>query len=1773
MNHSHQNTDRFKFKTWIIPLPDFHFVHQTYDEDNDHRNFFGREKEVQDLVNVLRNNNSHSGSYLVTGYRGAGKTSFVQKVMGILSKGHPDAESYDNVCSKAYLKLENFAIYYFPKPYQWILQRKIPESIIISFILFYLLFLPFGWWDWLILPLFALWYYFKKYYLAVFSPRQWCRWAFKPVVQVPVNLSHDIRDSKKVIFGIISLLREKYLESLRFTLPKIIVPLSIIAFSAILAMVVYRSSPDFHHYLEAKTHTLVFGTAYPDKNNYCSPQISEKVVLPHLSSPDHRLLKGKIDGKPIDLAIEQTSPAKSGYVSFFREFIFVPVYCAIYHFSQDVYYFARPPFPDNHLFQFHGDERLAFALRSLDELVIFFDFQENRTNEIRELENQSHEKESQEEKVKKKDEIQEVGQEIIQYFEAFNHDFELFFQPIRTASPTTENNVAKNQELKQIIAKYQDYQVMVSLFEKIKNQFDYIRNRKDYNQNDYQQLAFLLKEMREKYSESFLLLLEYIAAHGSNNSKVNDLKVVAFLDQLETLIALTKTKESKIKELAPRPYHIVFFLLIYLILHALVFWLNPRQKIIRRLNDIDRRIQASDILDASALPGSKFPFWRKRYQHFHRLDERQAENLLLQVLTENAKSHFIHTHIVFVFDELDKIHPPQEDIGTGKTVPVELGLSESVRKRQYEIEQLLGNLKNLITTAPCNFIFAAGREMMDANLADRGEIRFLHGTLFDRVYYIPSFLTDPADGNRYDITSMIEQYVCRRLMSPVCAKHHYFQRKVNDFNEIPNDYHYWSLKTYMQYLKAEKYDEHHCSRLITFLQDFIYFLSYRSGGNTQKLSLQFEEFLRPIPNHYFSQSGEKRYYRLFAPKRNTLVLYFNQQAQYRVQLIAHMFTIFHGSYSKLVSRYGDKLSISVFSILDYVFKFHSMSFARRDLERMPGALDIHRAPALPQIIDVLIEKILLPYTIPMNNGLYNFHFARYIQREIIYISQFSEQDMAAFNFSLDESIQIKQHYRQILEEQIKLYQDKSPIEQQIEKGIQGTQGIFVLPNLHMVLGDLHAQDNEFDQAMDEYLNAASHLKFVENGIRKALLSTKSKTRNSQKGCQEPLEVFRISLVLYVRIMLRLGLLQERRMIYDSATAAYSQIIDTIDNLISFERSSKHQKLEQGNFFSDNIERLNLFIQPYLCLAFLHAKRDYSLDAANHFMERALKLIKDTGGNQDDSSDQNQGKDQNNSCIEQLCSVASQHHPKNCTSAKRTGLISKLHIRWAQMWMMRSKFDKAICQYLCALQSLFDCCQRQRENNTLTYSELGEILAGLGNACTALALHTLYGKNADNNKVFHCPPKSIEVGGEQTNDVLLLSFLPTVDDATVDNADYPSCFENMDKITKCFYIGYPKNEEELKQHLYCEIRYILTWWWEKLSNNSENSLDKEKLQPLFSRALPIYVLASYAYRLAGVPLEEGRMLWKMAYAVSYGLSYLDILRIQPNFIEDPDKKEKIDWLFLHLDDDQTKTSFYETEFKNPIRSVFSKGSEGSYSVHRSRLQKEIGVNKDHLLRWISPPLTQILLVLGHFWHAYWEDVDEKGDWYQMDENAFEVIDMGAFPMIARILALYLKGRWYQKAAQKQDESQARAYKATAFQLLVQALEDCQAYEGGFDFIALPLGIIHYHIWEIARENEDENSKILEQIKTEDQFKGDMQRYFSPNYCYHRTEKLLTELLSRHSVPGINKERYFIYMSKHYYLYDAFSDPFVNGMWAVEYGFVPVAQFMIQHMREQTEKALL
>ncbi|MEM8566759.1 MAG: ATP-binding protein [Bacteroidota bacterium] len=68
-----------------IKLNNYSFFHSSLDTGQIEERFVGRESLVEKLKELLTNNASRSGAYLITGFRGVGKSSLVNKVLSELT--------------------------------------------------------------------------------------------------------------------------------------------------------------------------------------------------------------------------------------------------------------------------------------------------------------------------------------------------------------------------------------------------------------------------------------------------------------------------------------------------------------------------------------------------------------------------------------------------------------------------------------------------------------------------------------------------------------------------------------------------------------------------------------------------------------------------------------------------------------------------------------------------------------------------------------------------------------------------------------------------------------------------------------------------------------------------------------------------------------------------------------------------------------------------------------------------------------------------------------------------------------------------------------------------------------------------------------------------------------------------------------------------------------------------------------------------------------------------------------------------------------------------------------------------------------------------------------------------------------------------------------------------------------------------------------------------------------------------------------------------------
>lgn len=109
-NYNPFNRYTSKVKRFNIPLPEYEFYHKSSSEESVDRKFIGRERISERLKNWLTDEKTHGGSYLITGYRGIGKSSFVGKILYEICLTESVTTRLLGLCIFAFL---SFTLFYF----------------------------------------------------------------------------------------------------------------------------------------------------------------------------------------------------------------------------------------------------------------------------------------------------------------------------------------------------------------------------------------------------------------------------------------------------------------------------------------------------------------------------------------------------------------------------------------------------------------------------------------------------------------------------------------------------------------------------------------------------------------------------------------------------------------------------------------------------------------------------------------------------------------------------------------------------------------------------------------------------------------------------------------------------------------------------------------------------------------------------------------------------------------------------------------------------------------------------------------------------------------------------------------------------------------------------------------------------------------------------------------------------------------------------------------------------------------------------------------------------------------------------------------------------------------------------------------------------------------------------------------------------------------------------------------------------------------------------
>ena len=475
------------------------------------------------------------------------------------------------------------------------------------------------------------------------------------------------------------------------------------------------------------------------------------------------------------------------------------------------------------------------------------------------------------------------------------------------------------------------------------------------------------------------------------------------------------------------------------------------------------------------------------------VESREAEEILINIIAEIRDK--LKRDVVFILDEIDKLSDSKEYQEVNRREEYEIN---SVSNSKIErINTLLGSIKYFITTAPARFFFIAGRETLDGYYSEKGSANSLYESLFDRVFEIPSLLTDLGSGNPRTtlLATLIEEYICKRIFMPT------------DINN--NDQEIWKISSRFADRNLTEKDK---LASIT-LRNFVNYLAFHSWGNPKRLTSIFESFV--VPSSYVDAKGHnicKLYLGYDASEKCSHYILINANHRRSFAFASEIITLFQHQLSREVSKIGDKLTVSALSSLQFILKLHPYGFTRESLHRMSEAINIHRSPELNTIVDDLLTQVFKSYIRRVRNGSYRYRFNSGFEQELRYMSHVSELESASYNFSLDSMSQVKAFFEETLRH-------------------HEYQGFNVGAKAHLTLGDMNTLEQSYNAASAHYSTAARIL--AEKLQNKKSINLKL-------------------LMMYVECMTKYGDLEERRQNYSHASAIYSQaealISSTIDNI-------------------------------------------------------------------------------------------------------------------------------------------------------------------------------------------------------------------------------------------------------------------------------------------------------------------------------------------------------------------------------------------------------------------------------------------------------------------------------------------------------------------------------------------------------------------------------------------------------------------------------------------------
>ncbi|MGB4850424.1 MAG: hypothetical protein WBP41_21030 [Saprospiraceae bacterium] len=528
---------------------------------------------------------------------------------------------------------------------------------------------------------------------------------------------------------------------------------------------------------------------------------------------------------------------------------------------------------------------------------------------------------------------------------------------------------------------------------------------------------------------------------------------------------------------------------------------------------------------------------------------KEAEDELLKILEQisNYRKNVDIPNFVFIIDEIDKIEPQnnyyideKEFSNPAFDNSVNAPGSRQFRKRQEAVANLLSNLKGFLNSANAKFFFIGGRELFDADLADISDRDSFYSSIFSDVIYIESFYKDKLkDAFKEGVTHVIEGFLMNLIVqhSSILYKSDGSKEFVEEghltlkylFDHLSHDIDLKSFRLNKEITENKESKEgienkgnneedtiRQKIKLLTLLQNYIIYLSYRSNGSPKKLTNLIENIIvnRTVDENLF-ENNLVVLDKDCVKGDNTTFLKFSFNTQYEITVTSSIYLPYLINQNTNLKAYGDKLLFSTPFIFDNIIKFYPFGFSWRNLEHIPEVILVNKEPHLREHIQNILEYLCKSFIKETVSGLYDYKFHSLVKKELSILSKTSELSSAAFNFTLDESLLVKRHYKKKLIELREKYQNYQPV-------LNDNQFVHSLYFVQTILGNLYFYDKEYDEAILYFTESIQTLR-IPNAIAEQ-------------------KITRHQFYLWLINKLRIGLTLEKIRAYDSAVSYYRTLI-------------------------------------------------------------------------------------------------------------------------------------------------------------------------------------------------------------------------------------------------------------------------------------------------------------------------------------------------------------------------------------------------------------------------------------------------------------------------------------------------------------------------------------------------------------------------------------------------------------------------------------------------------